>query len=144
MSSWKNGQSSFSGDTEDRGDLLHHQRSGAEIYEVYRTSDRISCYFEFSSLQSRVVSGICSVWVCLDTESPVGLDCKFGSEAADEGDSERQQQRIQESFFIGRRRKGWFGTSTAENPREDLHRWRVTPGSTHRRERIKEWNFIRI
>ena len=35
-----------------------------------------------------------------------------------------------------------FGTSTAEDPGEDLHRRRTTAGSRHRRKRIKEWIFI--
>ena len=38
--------------------------------------------------------------------------------------------------------EGRFGSSTAENPGEDLHWRRVTAGSTHRRDRIKEWIFI--
>ena len=32
-------------------------------------------------------SGIGSVWVYLDTGSPILVDCKFGSETVDEGDS---------------------------------------------------------
>ena len=94
----------------------------------------------------------------LDTGSPVGVVCKFGSEAADELDSEHQQRRIQEKICIGaqsrrdqlidekRSRSGSssaedpgellhrqteeerFGTSTAEDPEEDLHRRRVTAG----------------
>ena len=35
-----------------------------------------------------------------------------------------------------------FGTSTAKDQGEDLHRRTVTAGSTHQRERIKEWIFI--
>ena len=91
----------------------------------------------------------------LDAGSPVRVDCKFVSEAADEGHSERQQQRIPEKFCIGgqsrqvqlidekgsrsgsssardpgellhrQTEKGSFGSSTAEDPEEDLHRPRV-------------------
>ena len=54
---------------------------------------RTSCYFEFSSLQSRVIS----VWGWLNLgmfgyRSPIGVDL--------------HRQRIQESFYIDRRRKG--------------------------------------
>ena len=38
-------------------------------------------------------AGIDSVRVCFDIGSPVVVDCMFGSEAADEEDSERQQLR---------------------------------------------------
>ena len=92
---------------------------------------RISCYFDFSSLQSRIVSvfpsRIGSVWVCFDTE--VQSEWIF----VDRG------SRRASTSTDGRRR---LETSTAENPREDLHRRSVTAGLTHQRERIKETIFI--
>ena len=55
----------------------------------------IFCYFNFASLQSRVVPvWVGSAWMCLNTGSSVLTDCKFGSEAVDEGDSEGRLQRI--------------------------------------------------
>ena len=74
----------------DRGDLLRHQGGGDEIFYIYRYQ---VVEFLVISNSSRCnlglfPSGVGSVWVYLDTGSPVGMDCKFESEAADEGDSE--------------------------------------------------------
>ena len=88
-------------------------------------------------------SGVGSVWVCLDTGSPVGMDCKVGSEAADEEDSERQQRRIHEKICIGGEswqdqlldKKGSrSGSSSAEDPGELLHQ-QTEGGSEHQQRR---------
>ena len=93
---------------------------------------RISCYFEFSSLQSRVVS--VRGWLSLDVfayRNPVAVACWFRSEASDEGGSERQQLRIQEKTCIsGASPRDQFidedgsrsESALAEDPGELLHR----------------------
>ena len=112
---------------------------------------RISCYFEFSSLQSMVVS----VWGWLslgvfEYRSPARVDCKFGSETADEGDSERQQRRMQEKICTGGEKihHGRITSSTTKNQGVDLHRQRIQErfyidrrrkgGSEHQQWRIQE------
>ena len=69
-------------------------------------------------------AGIGSVWVCLDTGSPVGVDYKFGSEAADEGNSERQQLRIQ-GRSASAERHGRINSWTRKDQGVDLHRQRI-------------------
>ena len=92
-----------------RRDLLHPQIPGGRIY----------CYFELSSLQSRVapVWGWLSLGVFKYRKfSPGGLQVRLG----------------------GRRRRR-FGRSTAENPEEDLHRRshsRINSLTEEDRERI--------
>ena len=129
MTSWKNGQSNIRGDTEDRRDLLHHQRSERRSSTFTEPGGRISCYSEFL---------LVAIYGCFrlrlgqsDSESPVGVDCKFGSEAADEGDSERQQLRIQKKICVGGASRqdqlvdekgSRSGTLSAEDPGELLHR----------------------
>ena len=85
-------------------------------------------------------SKVASVWAWLRLDvfayiNLVGVDCKFGSEAADEGDSERQQLRIQERTCIG-------GASPQdqfideEDQRVELHRKRIQETSTDGRRRL--------
>ena len=99
-------------------------------------------------LQSRVVS----VWGWLSLcvfayRNPVGVDCKFGSESANEGDSERQQLRIQEKTCIGGaspqhqlidEEGSRSGSSSAEDPGELLHRQTDEGDSEHKQLRIQE------
>ena len=104
-------RSSTSSEERRRG-LLHPQKPDGWI----------SCYFEFSSLQYRVVP----VWGWLSLGifeyrkiSPGGLRVRIGGR--------------------GRMR---FGRSTAEDPGEDLHQRRATARPNHRWKRIKESTFI--
>ena len=113
---------------------------------------RISCYFEFSSLQSRVVS--VRGWLSRSVfayRSPVGVDCKFGTEATDEGDAERQQLRIKEKTCIDEAspqvqlidEKGSMGgSSSAEDPGELLHRQADEGDSGRQQLRIQEKTCI--
>ena len=77
----------------------------------------------------------------LNIGSPVRVDFKFGSEAADEGGSDDQQRRIQEKTCIGR--EPWQdqlidGGGSRKGPSSR----RTATGSTQRRKRIKERTFI--
>ena len=86
-------------DPEDREDL-HRQRSGADVFYIHRYQVVVFLVITISLRCSLGLfrSGVGSVWVCLNTGSSVLVDCKFGSEAVDEGDSEvvcRDQQQDQ-------------------------------------------------
>ena len=72
-----------------REDLLHRRRDGAEISYIHRYQ---VVEFLVISISPRCnpwlfQSGVGSVWVCLNTGSPVMVDCKFGSEDVDDRDS---------------------------------------------------------
>ena len=76
-------------DPEDDGDL-HRQRSDADVFYIHRYQ---AVAFHVITISPRCNLGLFqsvvgSVWVCLNTGSPVMADCKFGSEAVDKGDSE--------------------------------------------------------
>ena len=58
--------------------------------------------------------------MCLNTGSPIRVDFKFGSEAANEGGSQDQQRRIQEKICIAESH-GNINSSTEKDQREDRH-----------------------
>ena len=111
---------------------LQHRRYEEIFYTIRGAAPRsstsqtlggkISCYFEFSSLQSLVVP----VWDWLSLD--VFEYRKFSP-------SEFQVR-------VGGRGRMRVRRSTAEDPGEDLHQRRATAESTHRWERIKKRTFI--
>ena len=71
-------------------------------------------------------SEVGSVLVCLDTGSPVLVDCKFGSETVDDGDS---RGRLQGSAAAST-------TSTEEDQMKDLRLQESAADQPHHRQRI--------
>ena len=110
--------------TEDQEDL-HRQRSGAEVFYIHRFQVvaflviSISPHCNVGLFQS----GVGSVWMCLNTGSSVLVDCKFGSEAVDEGDSEGRPQRISRKInhIIVRGSAAESRTSSSEEQRAINH-----------------------
>ena len=79
--------------------------------------------------------------------SPVGVDCKFGSEAANEGDSERQQEKTciggtSPNNQLIDEKGSRSGSSSAEDPGELLHRQTDEADSERQQLRIQEKTCI--
>ena len=101
----------------------------------------ISCYFDFTSLQSKVVP----VWGWLslavfEYRSSVLMDCKFGSEAVGEGDSEGRLQRIsiRINYIDGRGPKEGSSSARISSRINDIIVGGTEDDQPHRRKRIKE------
>ena len=80
-------------DSEDQ-ENLHREMSGVEVFYIHRYQVVAFLVISISPRCSLGLFqfGVGSVWMCLNTESSVLVDCKFGSEAVDEEDSEGRLQ----------------------------------------------------